>query len=77
VLYAMPYNSEELGDDGFNQAVPIKASTGRASAAEIMANAEAAKAKPISAPPAEQPAVEAGLDPWDGVEVAQPQDGAQ
>ncbi len=54
VLHAMPYASEELGDDGFDQGSPVRASTGRANAAEILANAAAAKAesKPVSAPPA-------------------------
>ena len=73
VLYAMPYASEELGDDGFDPQTPVKA---RVNTAEILANAAAARtseSRPVSAPPAE-PAQEEQVeeDPWADVEVAQP-----
>lgn len=81
VLYAMPYAAEELEGDS-DRGAPIRATTTRAGAAEIMANAAAARqeAKPVSAPPADTgqaPAVETGEDPWDGIEVATPADGEQ
>lgn len=58
VLFAMPYASEELGDDGFEQA-PVRVSS-RASAQEILANAASVRsAAPVSpAPTGAAPAIE-------------------
>ncbi len=84
VLHAMPYASEELGDDGAEVA-PVRVAS-RVSAQELLANAAAARgeAKPVSAPPAEAVAADAGEPQpgwgdddsvWDDVHVAQPAGG--
>lgn len=79
VLYAMPYASEELGDDGFDQSAPVRA---RVTTSEILSNAAAVRApevKPVSAPPAEPAQQGWGDNPeaWDDAPVAQPAGGAQ
>lgn len=79
VLFAMPYASEELGDDGMDQA-PVR-TTARVDAAEILRNAQEARAletKPVSGPPAESaPQVDSDENVWDDVNVAQPAGGAR
>ncbi|WP_045740910.1 hypothetical protein [Actinoplanes rectilineatus] len=90
VLYAMPYASEELGDDGMDTA-PVRAMA-RVNASEVLANAAAAReqAKPISGPPAQQAQQDVPAEPeqhpvagwdddsaWDDVDVVQPAGGAQ
>lgn len=78
VLYAMPYNSEELSD-GNAEPTPFR-TTVRVDTAEILANAEAAKraARPVSGPPAElrheQPDLGEDENAWDDVQAAQPAD---
>lgn len=75
VLHAMPYASEELGDDGFDQHSPVKASTGRANAAEILANAQSAReqVKPTSGPPAVSASADAQVERMEGEEPLWPE----
>jgi hypothetical protein len=83
VLYAMPYNSEELSDGSFD-AAPVRVSA-RVNAQEVLANAAAVRGdqRPVSGPPAQEversqePASDFGSDPWEDVPVAQPAGGAQ
>ncbi len=77
VLYAMPYAAEELDSETGAQQITAQRSQGRASSAEILANAAAARGedKPVSAPPAAeaQPqGFDGPADPWSDVEVASP-----
>lgn len=84
VLYAMPYASEELGDDGID-AAPVRVAA-RVNAQEVLANAAAARGeqRPASGPPAQQAVEQAPEqapdfedDAWADVQVAQPADGVR
>lgn len=80
VLYAMPYASEELGDDGID-ATPVRVQS-RVNAQEVLANAAAVRGeqRPISAPPAQdqgerqEQAPESADAGWADLDVAQPAD---